>query len=80
MLAFSAFYGIGKESLIHQAFTCVTFLLHIPWTPADSEHSRLVFPRWDVIAIIFSVFLLTYTYLEARAKYASNNFSLRAVS
>ncbi|KAL8276252.1 hypothetical protein RQP46_011326 [Phenoliferia psychrophenolica] len=50
MLAFSAFYGIGKESLIHQAFT-------------------LVFPRWDVIAIIFSVFLLTYTYLEARANY-----------
>lgn len=23
MLAFSAFYGIGKESLLHQAFTCV---------------------------------------------------------
>ncbi|KAK4700273.1 Ca2+:H+ antiporter, partial [Phenoliferia sp. Uapishka_3] len=50
MLAFSAFYGIGKESLLHQSFT-------------------LVFPRWDVIAIIFSVFLLTYTYLEARANY-----------
>lgn len=26
-----------------------------------------MFPRWDVIAIIFSVFLLTYTYIEARA-------------
>ncbi|KAG0140102.1 hypothetical protein CROQUDRAFT_53765 [Cronartium quercuum f. sp. fusiforme G11] len=29
----------------------------------------LVFPRWDVISIIFSVFLLTYTYIEARANY-----------
>ena len=29
----------------------------------------LVFPRWDVIAILFSVFLLTYVYLEARANY-----------
>ncbi|CAH7683394.1 Ca2+:H+ antiporter [Phakopsora pachyrhizi] len=29
----------------------------------------LIFPRWDSIAIIFSVFLLTYTYIEARANY-----------
>lgn len=29
----------------------------------------LVFPRWDVIAIILSVFLLTYTYNEARSNY-----------
>ncbi|ORY68066.1 hypothetical protein BCR35DRAFT_269927 [Leucosporidium creatinivorum] len=50
MLAFSAFYAIGKDSLLHHAFT-------------------LVFPRWDVIAIMFSVFLLTYTYIEARANY-----------
>ncbi|KAM0753578.1 hypothetical protein T439DRAFT_322474 [Meredithblackwellia eburnea MCA 4105] len=50
MLAFSSFYGIGKEVLNHRAFT-------------------LVFPRWDLIAIIFSVFLLTYTYIEARANY-----------
>ncbi|SCV68122.1 BQ2448_243 [Microbotryum intermedium] len=50
MLAFSAFYSIGKETLLHRSFT-------------------LVFPRWDVIAIMFSVFLLTYTYIEARANY-----------
>lgn len=25
----------------------------------------LVFPRWDIIAILFSVFLLTYVYIEA---------------
>lgn len=31
--------------------------------------SRLIFPRWDVIAIILSIFLLTYTYIEARSNY-----------
>ncbi|GAA5958316.1 hypothetical protein JCM3765_004789 [Sporobolomyces pararoseus] len=50
MLAFTAFYGIGKESMLHRAFT-------------------LVFPRWDIIAILFSVFLLTYVYIEARSNY-----------
>ncbi|GAA5958791.1 hypothetical protein JCM21900_004764 [Sporobolomyces salmonicolor] len=50
MLAFSAYYGIGKESMLHRAFT-------------------LVFPRWDVIAILFSIFLLTYVYIEARSNY-----------
>lgn len=34
--------------------------------PADA---RLIFPRWDVIAIILSIFLLTYTYIEARSNY-----------
>ncbi|EST09286.1 Protein of unknown function DUF307 [Kalmanozyma brasiliensis GHG001] len=29
----------------------------------------LIFPRWDVIAIIFAVFLLTYTYIESRSNY-----------
>ncbi|WVN85581.1 calcium/proton exchanger [Cryptococcus depauperatus CBS 7841] len=29
----------------------------------------LIFPRWDVIAIILSIFLLTYTYIEARSNY-----------
>lgn len=30
---------------------------------------RLIFPRWDVIAIILAIFLLTYTYIEARSNY-----------
>ena len=29
----------------------------------------LIFPRWDVIAIILSIFLLTYTYNESRSNY-----------
>ncbi|MBW0481860.1 hypothetical protein O181_021575 [Austropuccinia psidii MF-1] len=34
-----------------------------------SHAFTLVFPRWDIISIIFSVFLLTYTYIEARSNY-----------
>ncbi|KAH7885106.1 hypothetical protein F5I97DRAFT_1810195 [Phlebopus sp. FC_14] len=29
----------------------------------------LIFPRWDVVVIILSVFLMTYTYIEARSNY-----------
>ncbi|KWU46403.1 hypothetical protein RHOSPDRAFT_15333 [Rhodotorula sp. JG-1b] len=50
MLAFSAWYSIGKESMLHRAFT-------------------LVFPRWDAISILFSVFLLSYIYIESRSNY-----------
>jgi Ca2+/H+ antiporter len=31
--------------------------------------ASLIFPRWDVIALIFSVFLMTYTYIEAKSNY-----------
>lgn len=34
-----------------------------------SHAFTLLFPRWDTIAIILSVFLLTYTYNEARSNY-----------
>ncbi|KAI6158846.1 Sodium/calcium exchanger protein-domain-containing protein [Pisolithus thermaeus] len=29
----------------------------------------LVFPRWDAVVIILSVFLMTYTYIEAKSNY-----------
>jgi len=29
----------------------------------------LVFPRWDVVVVILSVFLMTYTYIEAKSNY-----------
>ncbi|KAF7346072.1 hypothetical protein MSAN_01833300 [Mycena sanguinolenta] len=29
----------------------------------------LIFPRWDVVAIILSMFLMTYTYIEAKSNY-----------
>lgn len=31
--------------------------------------SSLMFPRWDIISVIFSVFLLTYTYQEGKSNY-----------
>lgn len=29
----------------------------------------LIFPRWDVIVTILSMFLMTYTYIEAKSNY-----------
>ncbi|KAJ7505531.1 hypothetical protein B0H11DRAFT_1796360 [Mycena galericulata] len=29
----------------------------------------LIFPRWDVVVIILSMFLMTYTYIEAKSNY-----------
>jgi len=40
-------------------------ILHVKASADDS----LIFPQWDVIAIILSIFLLTYTYIEARSNY-----------
>ena len=37
--------------------------------PPLNVRFRLIFPRWDVIVIILSIFLLTYTYIEAKANY-----------
>lgn len=70
MLAFSAYYGIGKESMAHRAFTFVVLLSSLLASSLTMTSSfRLVFPRWDVMAILFSVFLLTYTYIESRSNY-----------
>ena len=34
-----------------------------------TRNGSLIFPRWDVVAIILSVFLMTYTYIEAKSNY-----------
>lgn len=66
MVAFSAWYDPARLGQFGDTFTyvfafCALFL-------ADFCHS-LIFPRWDVIVIILSIFLLTYTYIEAKANY-----------
>lgn len=58
MVAFSAYYN-AKD--VGDGGNLPGHLIHKSFT--------LIFPRWDVIAIIFSVFLLTYTYIEARSNY-----------
>lgn len=43
---------------------------HPPVGGNIEEHTfTLLFPRWDIIAILLSIFLLTYTYIEARSNY-----------
>ncbi|KAG9304178.1 hypothetical protein G9A89_019740 [Geosiphon pyriformis] len=37
--------------------------------PEPQNTFSLVFPRWDVFAVVFSVFLLTYTYIEGKSNY-----------
>ena len=32
-------------------------------------NDRLIFPRWDVVVIMLSLFLMTYTYIEAKSNY-----------
>jgi Ca2+:H+ antiporter len=34
-----------------------------------SDTFTLIFPRWDVVVIILSMFLMTYTYIEAKSNY-----------
>ncbi|KAJ1734114.1 hypothetical protein LPJ61_001239 [Coemansia biformis] len=41
---------------------------HLP-TDAESYVFALLFPRWDLISILFCVFLLTYMLIEGRANY-----------
>ena len=41
-----------------------------PLPGSIEDHTfTLIFPRWDVIAIFLSIFLLTYTYIESRSNY-----------
>lgn len=68
MVAFSAWYDPDNMGEVAKTFTYalqsnaisaifITFIY------------RLIFPRWDVIALILSMFLMTYTYIEAKSNY-----------
>lgn len=59
-LALASYFYVSSPSPVDQPLDSSFYLTIRP--------RSLVFPRWDVIAIMFSVFLLTYTYIEARAK------------
>lgn len=49
----------------------VAFSLWFNWGKEEIQKFtfNLMFPRWDVISVIFSVFLLTYTYQEGKSNY-----------
>ena len=69
MVAFSAWYdpvnmGESAKTFRYVEMNFLPFLLLIAFFPTS-----LIFPRWDVIAIILSMFLMTYTYIEAKSNY-----------
>ncbi|KAG2219078.1 hypothetical protein INT45_000361 [Circinella minor] len=80
-IAFALYGNIVLSMEIGSAYALQVCLLQIPAMVAFSlwynwgkeELARysfsLIFPRWDVICVIFSVFLLTYTYQEGKSNY-----------
>ncbi|KAE9407411.1 hypothetical protein BT96DRAFT_809638 [Gymnopus androsaceus JB14] len=80
-ISFALNGNIALSMEIGSAYALQVCLLQIPamvafsawWFPdkmGEVAHTfSLIFPRWDVIAIILSMFLLTYTYIEAKSNY-----------
>jgi Ca2+:H+ antiporter len=80
-ISFALNGNISLSVEIGSAYALQVCLLQIPamvafsaWYAPDkmgeiANAFTLVFPRWDVIAIILSVFLMTYTYIEAKSNY-----------
>ncbi|TFY70337.1 hypothetical protein EVG20_g2669 [Dentipellis fragilis] len=80
-MSFAMNGNIALSMEIGSAYALQVCLLQIPamvafsawYDPARvgqiADTFTLIFPRWDVIVIILSIFLLTYTYIEAKANY-----------
>ncbi|KAI8885270.1 hypothetical protein K501DRAFT_246441 [Backusella circina FSU 941] len=80
-ISFALYGNIVLSMEIGSAYALQVCLLQIPamvlfscWFNYGKEEVSkftfsLVFPRWDVISVVFSVFLLTYTYQEGKANY-----------
>ncbi|KAI9279772.1 Sodium/calcium exchanger protein-domain-containing protein [Sporodiniella umbellata] len=80
-ISFALYGNIALSMEIGSAYALQVCLLQIPamvafslWYNWGKEEIRqfsfsLIFPRWDVISVIFSVFLLTYTYQEGKSNY-----------
>ncbi|OJT13644.1 Low affinity vacuolar monovalent cation/H(+) antiporter [Trametes pubescens] len=80
-ISFALNGNIALSMEIGSAYALQVCLLQIPAMVAFSawyapermgsvaETFTLIFPRWDIVAIILSVFLMTYTYIEAKSNY-----------
>ncbi|KAI8380568.1 Sodium/calcium exchanger protein-domain-containing protein [Choanephora cucurbitarum] len=80
-ISFALYGNIVLSMEIGSAYALQVCLLQIPamvgfslWFNWGKEELKkftfnLMFPRWDVISVIFSVFLLTYTYQEGKSNY-----------
>ncbi|KAF9485870.1 hypothetical protein BDN70DRAFT_909968 [Pholiota conissans] len=80
-ISFALNGNIALSMEIGSAYALQVCLLQIPAMVAFSawydpvnmgevaKTFSLIFPRWDVIAIILAMFLMTYTYIEAKSNY-----------
>ncbi|KAI8352983.1 hypothetical protein B0O80DRAFT_72964 [Mortierella sp. GBAus27b] len=80
-ISFAMYGNIALSMEIGSAYALQVCLIQIPamvaisaWlnygTVAMWKHTfNLIFPRWDVFSMLFSVFLLTYTYIEGKSNY-----------
>lgn len=80
-ISFALNGNIALSMEIGSAYALQVCLLQIPAMVAfsawyDPKHMgevarsfTLIFPKWDAIALILSMFLMTYTYIEAKSNY-----------
>ncbi|KAJ2506608.1 hypothetical protein IWW47_001502, partial [Coemansia sp. RSA 2052] len=67
LVFFSAFYGV-PDLVTNPPFWSPPAEGHLPTDPSAYVFA-LLFPQWDLIAILFCVFLLTYMLIEGKANY-----------
>ncbi|KAG0199373.1 hypothetical protein BGX33_011678 [Mortierella sp. NVP41] len=81
-ISFAMYGNIALSMEIGSAYALQVCLIQIPamvavsaWLNYGKVHQiwkytfNLIFPRWDVFSMLFSVFLLTYTYIEGKSNY-----------
>lgn len=82
-IAFAMYGNVALSLEIGSAYTVQVALLQIPslvafsgvrnhfWGVPDTveQSFTLIFPQWDLYSVFFSVFLLSYTYIEGRSNY-----------
>ncbi|KAF9404247.1 hypothetical protein BGZ94_004272 [Podila epigama] len=80
-ISFAMYGNIALSMEIGSAYALQVCLIQIPamvavsaWLNYGITQSwkfgfNLIFPRWDVFTMLFSVFLLTYTYIEGKSNY-----------
>ncbi|KAG6907854.1 hypothetical protein DXG01_007118 [Tephrocybe rancida] len=80
-ISFALNNNIALSMEIGSAYALQVCLLQIPamvafsaWYSPETlgeiaNTFTLIFPRWDVVSLILSMFLMTYTYIEAKSNY-----------
>ncbi|KAI8821808.1 uncharacterized protein EV422DRAFT_495651, partial [Fimicolochytrium jonesii] len=90
-IAFAMNNNIALSLEIGSAYVMQAAMLQIPmqsasqqhdWTRAGPHHHAegftMIFPRWDLYAVIFGTFILTYIYIEGKANYFKGSMLLGA--